>query len=71
MAIIKEIKIRDEFITLGQFIKVVDLVSSGGETKYFLLTTKVLVNGQEDNRRGKKLYKGDQIIINDVQYKIC
>ena len=71
MAIIKDIKIKDEFITLGQFIKVVDLISSGGEAKVFLLNTEVLINGEKDNRRGRKLYKNDLIIINDIEYKIC
>lgn len=71
MAIIKDIKIKDEFITLGQFIKVVDLISSGGEAKVFLLNTEVLINGEKDNRRGRKLYKNDLIIINNIEYKIC
>ena len=71
MAIIKDIKIKDEFITLGQFIKVVDLIFSGGEAKVFLLNTEVLINGEKDNRRGRKLYKNDLIIINDIEYKIC
>lgn len=71
MAIIKDIKIRDEFITLGQFIKVVDLISSGGEAKAYLLNTKVLINGEQDSRRGRKLYKGDLVIIHENQYRIC
>lgn len=71
MAIIKEIKIKDEFITLGQFIKVIDLISSGGEAKMFLLNTNVLINGELDNRRGRKLYKNDLVVIHNTQYKIC
>ena len=71
MAIIKEIKIRDEFITLGQFIKVVDLISSGGEAKSFLLNANVLINNEKDNRRGRKIYKNDIVVINNNQYKIC
>ena len=71
MAIIKDIKIRDEFITLGQFIKVVDLISSGGEAKAYLLNTEVLINGEKDSRRGRKLYKGDLVIIHENQYRIC
>ena len=71
MAIIKEIKIKDEFITLGQFIKVIDLISSGGEAKMFLANNNVKINGELDNRRGRKLYKNDQILINGNLYKIC
>lgn len=71
MAIIKDININNEFITLGQFIKVVDLISSGGEAKSYLLNNKVEVNGELEQRRGKKLYKGDQITINNTLYKVC
>ena len=68
---IKNIEIKGEFITLGQLIKVLDLVVSGGETKAFLLNSQILVNGEKEARRGKKLYKGDSIVINNKEYKIC
>ena len=71
MSIIKTVKIKDEYITLGQLLKIVDLVNSGGEVKYFLDTNKVLINGVEDNRRGKKLYLNDLIEIDNKQYQIC
>ncbi|MBR4460973.1 MAG: S4 domain-containing protein YaaA [Erysipelotrichaceae bacterium] len=67
----KEIKIDSEFITLGQFLKYVDLVSSGGEARDFLNENEISVNGENENRRGKKLYRNDLICINDEQYKIC
>ena len=67
----KEIKIDSEFITLGQFLKYVDLVSSGGEVREFLIENKIIVNNETENRRGKKLYRNDLICINDKQYKIC
>ncbi len=65
------IEIRDEFITLGQLLKKADIVSNGGEVKFFLAENKVLVNGEDENRRGKKLYHGDTIEIADVIYKIA
>lgn len=71
MGIIKEIKINDEFITLGQLLKIVDLVSSGGEVKYFIANNKIEINNILEDRRGKKIYKGDLININGVTYKIC
>jgi len=71
MAINKEIKIRDEYITLGQFLKIADLISTGGEAKFFLLSEKILVNHELDNRRGKKLYKGDLIEVKGKTYTIC
>ena len=71
MAIIKEIKIKNEFITLGQFIKIIDLISSGGEAKAFLLNNQIFVNGELESRRGKKLYKGDEVVIQNKYYKVC
>lgn len=68
---IKHIEIRDEYITLGQFLKIVDLISSGAEAKYFLLNEKVEINKEFDNRRGRKLYRGDQIKIKGKEYIIC
>ena len=65
------IEIRDVFITLGQLLKKADIVSNGGEVKFFLAENKVLVNGEDENRRGKKLYHGDTIEIADVIYKIA
>lgn len=68
---IKKVEIRDEYITLGQFLKIVDLISSGGEAKSYLLSKNVLINNILDNRRGKKIYKGDEIEIDHQIYKIC
>ena len=67
----KNVKIKDEYITLGQFLKIVDLVSTGGEAKIFLLENEILVNGLKENRRGRKLYKDDIIEISKIGYKIC
>lgn len=71
MKTIKDIKINTEYITLGQFIKAVNLISSGGEAKYFLLNENILINNELDNRRGRKLYKEDVIEIQNTIYKIC
>jgi len=66
-----EIKIKDEFITLGQLLKIADLVNSGGEVKHFLNTNEVKVNNESDQRRGRKLHKGDEIQTIGRTYKIC
>lgn len=71
MEIVEDIKIKEDFITLGQFIKVLDLISSGGEAKSFLLSADVKINQEADNRRGRKLYKGDLVIINSKKYRVC
>jgi len=71
MALIKEIKIESEYITLGQFLKIADIISSGGEAKVFLACNRILINNEEDNRRGRKLYKDDIVEIDGKRYKIC
>lgn len=65
------ISIRSEYIKLEQLLKMADLVSFGGEAKSFLLENKVFVNGVQDQRRGRKLYKNDEIKILNKIYKIC
>lgn len=66
----KAVKIHTDYITTGQLLKHLSLVSSGGEVKYFLRNNLVFVNGEEDNRRGKKLYPDDKIKILNETYKI-
>ena len=66
-----DIKIEEEFIKLGQFLKYVDLVSSGGEIKSFLYENIIIINGQEDNRKGRKLYRGDIVEVLGKKYQIC
>jgi len=65
-----EIKIDSEFITLGQFLKFADIIQSGGEAKQFLASHKVIVNGEDDNRRGRKLRPNDVIEIEGKSYLI-
>jgi ribosome-associated protein len=48
--------IKTEYIALGQFLKLSDCISTGGQAKSFLEETKITVNGEPENRRGKKLY---------------
>ncbi len=66
----KKIKIKTEYITLGQFLKFANLIGSGGETKFFLQENEILVNDENENRRGKKLRDNDSILIDEILYKI-
>ncbi|MFA7560540.1 MAG: S4 domain-containing protein YaaA [Candidatus Izemoplasmatales bacterium] len=66
----ENVKIKTEFITLGQLIKFLSLVGSGGEVKFFLSENIILVNGEIENRRGKKLFIDDIITINENRYRI-
>lgn len=53
------IQISDEFIKLGQALKLANLVSSGVEAKIVIQDGEVKVNGEVDTRRGRKLYPQD------------
>ncbi len=65
-----EISIDSAYITLGQLLKLVNLVGSGGEVKAFLQQERVLVNGQAEDRRGRKLYPGDEVRVAGKTYRI-
>ncbi|HZK46635.1 MAG TPA: S4 domain-containing protein YaaA [Atopostipes sp.] len=60
------IEIRDTYITLGQFLKLADLISSGGMAKPFLQQMEVFVNDELENRRGKKLRNQDVVKITNI-----
>ena len=60
-----EYKLSDEYITLGQLLKDLGIISTGGQAKYFLQDNDVLLNGELENRRGKKLYPDDIVVIAD------
>ena len=61
----QEINIKTDFITLGQLLKITDVVGSGGQAKFFLSDhpKDIQVNKENDNRRGRKLYPNDVIQI--------
>jgi ribosome-associated protein len=59
----KEVTINSEYITLGQFLKLADIIDSGGMAKWFLQEFHITVNGEDENRRGKKLRHGDVVFI--------
>ena len=65
-----KIELNKEYITLGQLLKIADFVSSGGEAKIALLELEITVNGEEENRRGRKLYSGDIIIIDGIEIEL-
>ena len=66
----KDIKISTEFIKLGQFLKFATIIDSGAFAKTFLAENKVFVNGELENRRGRKLYSGDIIEVCGEKYII-
>ena len=64
------IYLRDEFIKLGQALKAANLVSDGVEAKFVIQDGLVLVNGEVDTRRGRKLYDGDEVVFEGEVIKI-
>ena len=64
------IKLREEFIKLGQALKAAGLVESVVEAKEGIQEGLVMVNGEVDTRRGRKLYAGDQVVFDGEEIKI-
>lgn len=56
-----KIQLNGEYITLQQLLKAANILSSGGQVKAYLAENPVLVNQEPENRRGRKLYRGDQV----------
>lgn len=65
-----EVEIRDEFIKLGQALKLAGLVESGVDAKVVIQNGEVKVNGEVDTRRGKKLVDGDVVSFNGNEFTI-
>ena len=70
----KEIKVKlkpeTEFMTLNVLLKIEGVIDTGGMAKIFLRENEVLVNGEPENRRGRKLYAGDIIEVLGQRYII-
>lgn len=64
------IKLRDDYIKLGQALKAAGLVGSGVEAKMVILDGDVKVNGEACIQRGKKLYEGDLVTFQNETIKI-
>ncbi|MCF0260003.1 MAG: S4 domain-containing protein YaaA [Erysipelotrichaceae bacterium] len=65
-----QFQLQDEYITLQQLLKVCDVISSGGQVKAYLAEHPVLVNGEPENRRGKKLRAGDVVEADNKRIEI-
>ena len=65
-----EIRIKDEFIKLGQALKLAGVVEDGVEAKYVIQDGLVKVNGETEYQRGKKLYPGDVFSFEGQDVKV-
>ncbi|MFA6755510.1 MAG: RNA-binding S4 domain-containing protein [Bacilli bacterium] len=61
----KQIKISSDYITLGQLLKFAHVIVNGGEAKSFILSHNILVNDEDNKQRGKKLYPGYKVAIDN------
>ena len=64
------IKLRDEYIKLGQALKAASLVESGVDAKFAIEDGLVKVNGETEYQRGKKLHDGDVVEFNGNTIRI-
>lgn len=64
------LKLRDDYIKLGQALKAAGLVENGVEAKFAIQDEKVFVNGEVDTRRGRKLVDGDLVSYEGKEIKI-
>jgi len=67
---VREVRIRDESIRLGQLLKLADLVDNGADVKPLLMQGLVLVNGELETRRGRQLVKGDVVSLGDDAVRV-
>ena len=66
----RKISISTPFITLGQLLKYIGIVACVGEIKTLLEEKQVKINGILENRRGRKLYSGDEVVIDNEKIVI-
>jgi len=64
------IYIKDEFIKLGQALKLAGLVEMGTEAKEVIMEGLVKVNGEVEYQRGKKLYEGFKVEYNGESFVV-
>ena len=66
----KTVKIDTEYIKLNQFLKFAAIIQNGSDGKLIISEGKIKVNGEVENRRGKKLKKSDIVKFEDNEYEI-
>ena len=60
----------EPYIKLDQFLKFQGVVQTGGEAKIRIKTEEVMVNGEIETRRGRKLRSGDRVTISGITHKV-
>lgn len=63
-------ELKTPYITLSQFLKMENFAASGGQAKILVRELDITVNGEKENRRGRKLYPGDTVTVNGRKFVI-
>ncbi|MDJ0633770.1 MAG: RNA-binding S4 domain-containing protein [Xenococcaceae cyanobacterium MO_188.B29] len=63
-------QVTQPFIKLDQFLKWQGIVQTGGEAKLRIKDGEVLVNGEVETRRGRKLIEGDRVNVEGITYEV-
>lgn len=66
----REFKIKDEYIKLGQLLKACGIAGTGLDAKEMILAGEVRVNGEKEERRGRKLYPGDVVFAENEEITV-
>ncbi|MDY7085865.1 MAG: RNA-binding S4 domain-containing protein [Actinomycetota bacterium] len=66
----RDVAIDGDMIRLGQFLKLADLIDTGGEGKVLIASGDVAVNGEVDTRRGRQLHPGDVVEVFGKQARV-
>ncbi len=61
-----DMQVRGDHITLGQLLHAAGVIQTGGEARWYLAEHPVLVNGEREQRRGRKLRPGDRLEVPGV-----
>lgn len=66
----RDVPIRGDGIRLGQLLKLAGVVAGGGDAKALLASSRVLVNGEPDARRGRQLTPGDVVEVGEEVLRV-
>jgi ribosome-associated protein len=67
----REVAISTDIIRLGQFLKLADMVDVGSDVKDLLADGEVMVNGEEETRRGRQLVRGDVVTLGGESLRVA
>ena len=60
----------EQYITLQSLLQVGGVISTGGMAKIFLQENEVKVNNEHEDRRGRKLYPGDKVLVGKTSFLV-